>query len=248
MITIEVNGRTIPAEKGEMLLDRAAAGGHQGAHALPHRRPDRQRRLPHVRRRGRRPARPGAQLRLSRGRRHEGPHAFAPGRAGAQDDHRTAAGQPSRRLPLLQPQRQLPVAAVGRGIGRAAAAFRRRPHAALHRHLQPLDRPRPGQVHPLRQVRAGVRGNPARGGHRLHRPRLAGQDRHGLRRRPERIELHQLRPVHHRLPHRRADRAEPDQGSARRPERSATRWWSCSMPRPSRSPWARSSACRRAPT
>ena len=34
--------------------------------------------------------------------------------------------------------------------------------AALHRHVQPLDRPRSGQVHPLRQMRAGLRGNPAR--------------------------------------------------------------------------------------
>ena len=45
------------------------------------------------------------------------------------------------------------------------------------------------------------------------------QGRHGLRRRAERFQLHQLRPVHRGLPYRRAGRAEPDQGSAGRPER-----------------------------
>ena len=81
MITIEVNGRSIPAEKGEMLLDVAAAGGHKRADAVPHRRSDRQRRLPHVRGRGGRPARTGAKLRISGRRRHEGSHPFAARRA-----------------------------------------------------------------------------------------------------------------------------------------------------------------------
>ena len=80
MITIEVNGRSIPAEKGEMLLTALAARGHQRADAVPPRRADPQRRLPHVRGRGGRPARPGAELRLSRRRRHEDPHPFAPRR------------------------------------------------------------------------------------------------------------------------------------------------------------------------
>ena len=104
--------------------DRAAAGRHQSAHALPHRRPHAHRGLPDVRGRGRRPARPGAKLRLSRGRRHEGPHPLAPRGPGPQDDHRTAAGQPSRRLPVLRPQRQLRVAGSWpRNWASAAAAL-----------------------------------------------------------------------------------------------------------------------------
>ena len=43
---------------------------------------------------------------------------------------RLSASQSPRRLSILQPQRQVPIAAVGRGVGRAAARIRRRSHAA----------------------------------------------------------------------------------------------------------------------
>ena len=86
--------------------------------------------------------------------------------------------------------------------------FRGERSAAAEGHLQPVHHPRSGQVHPLRQVRPRLRGNPGRLRHRLHQPRLQGLRRHGLRPGPERLQLHQLRPVHPGLPDRRALRAQ----------------------------------------
>ena len=183
MITLEVNGRSIQAEKDEMLLTALRRAGIR-VPTLCH--------LDGLPASGacrmcvvevRRPARLGSQLCVSGRRRHEGANPFAPRDPGAEDDRRTALGQSSRRLPLLRAERHLPTSATGRGLGRAAAALRRREEPPLPRHFQPLDSPRSGQVHPLRQVRPRLRRSARRGGDRLHRPRLAGESRHGVRRR-----------------------------------------------------------------
>ena len=68
----------------------------------------------------------------------------------------------------------------------------------------PLHPARHGPLHRLRQVRARL---PRRGGPgllRLHGPRLHHQRRHAVRRGSAAGRLHQLRPLRHLLPHRRA--------------------------------------------
>ncbi len=154
------------------------------------------------------------------GRRHEGPDALAARRAGPQDDRRAAAGQPSRRLPVLRPQRQLRAAAAGRGTGRPRSGAS--PATARGTPSTP-PAPRSSAIRPSASSAASACGCARRSS--AWRPSTSSaaarkaQDRHGLRRGPERVELRQLRPVHHGLPDRRAGRAEPDQGSARRPAR-----------------------------
>ena len=160
--------------KGRDAADRAAAGRHQGAHALPHRRPAR-------------PPGPAAcawsRSKASAAWCRAAPFPAADGMKVRTHSPRAVqarktivelllANHPDDCLYCVR-NGNCELQAAGRGAGRPAAALCRRPHAAHARHLQPLDRPRPGQVHPLRQVRAGLRGDPGRGGHRLHRPRLA---------------------------------------------------------------------------
>ena len=208
MITIEVNGRTIEAEDGRDAPDRAAAGGHQRARRS-------------ATSTACRPAAPAAcawsrsrasaslvpELRVPGRRRHEGPTHSPRAIAGAQDDRRTAAGQPSRRLPLLR--RATATASCSswpQELGVRAAPLRRRRKRALH-----VDTSSPSIVRdPAKCILCGkcvrvceeIQGVAAidfigRGSQ--------GARRHGLRRGPERLELHQLRPVHHGLPDRRAD-------------------------------------------
>ena len=107
MITIEVNGRTIQAEKGEMLLPRCAAAGIKRADALPPRRPPATGacRMCVVEVEGQRGLVPSCAFPAADGMKvqtHSPRAVQAP-----QDDHRAAPGQSSRRLPLLRPQRQL---------------------------------------------------------------------------------------------------------------------------------------------
>ena len=118
MIMIEVNGRPAPAEKGEMLLTRHSSGRRSCADVVSCRRFVGHGRLPYVRRRGRRSAWLGAELRLSRRRRHEGPHAFAPAAIKARKTIvELLLAKSSRRLPLLCQERQLPTPAVAEELG-----------------------------------------------------------------------------------------------------------------------------------
>ncbi len=166
------------------------------------------------------PAGPGAELRLSRGRRHEGPARTRP-----------APSRPARRssnccwptIPTTACTASATATASCSDWPRSWASGSRRFAGDRTRHT--LDTSSPSIVRdPAKCILCGKCVRVCEEiqrvvGHRLHRPRLAGQDRHGLRRGPERLELRELRPVHHGLPHRGPDREEPDPGSHRRPER-----------------------------
>ena len=116
------------------------------------------------------------------------------------------------------------------------------------RRVQSFDRSRTRQVHPVRQVRARVRRDPACRRDRLRRPRLPHDRRYRLRRRTERLELHQLRSVRRGLPDGGPDRKGLLPGRHRSLGRSQTcsSWPSTLRASPCRS--ARSSDCRRAST
>ena len=90
----------------------------------------------------------------------------------AADAGRAAARQPPGRLPLL---RRATATASCRTLAAQLGVRRRRYFGgrtpAQHGRREPVDRPRPGQVHPVRQVRARVRGGAGGRRDRLHRPR-----------------------------------------------------------------------------
>ena len=96
--------------------------------------------------------------------------------------------------------------ALGGAPPRAAGPDGGRGRRAAGEDRQRALRPRLLPLHPLLQVRGGVRRRRAehvrdrRGGPRVRRP-----DLHGVRRPVERVRVRVLRQLHRRLPHRRAD-------------------------------------------
>ena len=221
MITIEVNGRTVEAQDGETLLARAAARRHPRPHAVPLSRacrPSGACRMCVVEVEGQRGLVPSCAFPVGDG--HEGADALAARRrrAARRIVELLLANHPDDCLYCVA-QRQLPAAGARRGARRAPAALLRRPRApAQHRRLEPVDRPRPGQVHPVRQVRARVRGGP--GASAPSTSSAAAARRTSAPAFDEGLnvsQLRQLRPVRRGLPDRRAARAEPHQGGARRP-------------------------------
>ncbi len=115
--------------------------------------------------------------------------------------------------------------------------------------LEPVDRPRPGEVHPLRQVRAGVRGDAGVGGDRLHRPRHRDRAsaRRSTRASTSRAASTAASASWSARPARWPSSSQLPR-SAGGPRRPRARSSSCSTRRRSRSPWARSSASSPAPT
>ena len=101
-----------------------------------------------------------------------GPDQLARDPPGPPRHRRAAAGQPPQGLPDLRARRQLRAAEPGLLAGRARAALRGPAQAVPHRGLQPLRGPRRGEVHPLRPLRAGVRGDPGRVQPQPARPRV----------------------------------------------------------------------------
>ena len=209
-MTLEMNGRTVEAQNGDTLLDGGAPGRRPYSHAVPLRGPAAERRVPDVRGRGGGPARPRAELRVPGGRRPEGPDPLAARRRRAPHAGGTAARQPPGRLPVLRPQQRVPAAGPRGAARRPPPALLRREDAGAHGRGEPVDCPRPGEVHPVRQVRARVRGGAGGRGDRLHRARQQDAHRPGVRRRPQRQQLHQLRAVRGGVPGGRAGRDAGD--------------------------------------
>ena len=123
-----------------------------------------------------------------------------------QRHRRAAAVQPPGRLPLLRAQRRLPAARARRRAGRARAAVLRRPSSAYK-----MDTSSPALVRdPAKCILCGkcvrvceeVQGVGCLDFIGRGSTTVVGT---GLRPGPERLQLHQLRPVHHGLPDRRAD-------------------------------------------
>ena len=169
---------------------------------MPRRAPDAVRRLPDVRgRQARRAAGPGARVLDPGAPGHEDRHRSARGPRGAAPPAPAHPPQSPDGVPGLRADRRLPPAGPrlrvrwrrGPAAVRAGAAPARRGVAA--------DRPRPGEVHPVRQVRAPVRRGPGRRGDRRGRARSRSPRRH-LAGRPARLRV--LRSVRRRLPGGRA--------------------------------------------
>ena len=143
----------------------------------------------------------------AQGRQAEAPHGHRPrGREGLQPRRRPRGGRP---LPAVRvpEQRRLRPADARRRVRDHRQRPRRqgqpgaRGRAAVRAPVHP---PRHEPLHRLRQVRARVPRRRRPGLLRLHGPGLHHQRRHPLQRRPAARRLHQLRPLRHVVPHRRA--------------------------------------------
>ena len=218
---------------GSTILGACRAAGHRHADPVLRREPHAGQRLPRVRRRGHGLARPRAGL-LAQGRGRDGgpdrlgagPH-VAQGRAGVPRARRSTCRWPAR--PCRTARSAATWSATARirrasGRGRAGRGRRaRRPRAratttppratrrsrdrraADEGRQRPL-RPRLLEVHPLLQVRRGLRrGRPEHVRDRRRRARLRCPDLHRAGRAAARVGVRLLRQLHRRLPDRRAD-------------------------------------------
>ena len=149
----------------------------------------------------------GASRHHAQGRQAEAPHGHRPrGREGLQPRRRPRRGHalPAVRVPE---QRRLRPADARRRVRDHRQRPRRqgqpgaRGRAAVRAPVHP---PRHEPLHRLRQVRARVPRRRRPGLLRLHGPGLHHQRRHPLQRRAAARRLHQLRPLRHVVPHRRA--------------------------------------------
>jgi hypothetical protein len=183
-------------------------------------------------------------LQLSGRRRHGARHTFAQGHRSATHHSGIIAFQSSRRLSLLHPQRELRAAIAERKSEHKGKKDTGREKLASSRPLEHEPHPGSGQVHSLRPMRTHLRGGDGRERHRFHPPGQRHAHRHGLQPRAQYLQLRQLRPVHHGMPHRRAFGAGRSGRSDRGPGRSSNSPLWCSMPRPFRYRSPRSSACR----
>ena len=211
MSRFEVNGRTVDAQDGETLLTAVRRAGHRHPDACAISTACRRAgacRMCVVEVEGQRSLVPSCAFPVADG--HEGADALAAG------GRRAARRSSSCCSPTIRT-----TASTARAT--ATASCRRWPRSwacgsgryfggrtpARLDVVEPVDRPRPGQVHPVRQVRAGVRGESrasaaidfiGRGSHAHVGPAFD----EGLNVQ----QLHQLRPVRRGLPDRRACRAQ----------------------------------------
>ena len=162
MIEMQVDGRTIEAKEGETIL---SALKREGIHVptLCHMEgllPSGACRMCVVEMEGAPNFVPACSYPGGRG--DEDPDPLAEGAGRAPDDRRTAAEQPPGRLPLLRAERQVrSAAAVADAWASGSACTAARRNDAGKGRLRP-HRPRPGEVHPLRPLRARLRGDPGR--------------------------------------------------------------------------------------
>ena len=162
--------------------------------------------------------------------------------------HRAPAGKPPLRLPHLPEERLLRAAVPGLRVRHRQGALPGKDPPPLHRLLLPLHHPGARQVHPLRPLRAHLRGDPGRCGHRLHPPRIRHHGPSPLRDGPE------LRPpastagsARWPAPPGRCTRCGRWRKSCRPSRRERSTSWR-RRPRPSACPWGTSSACPPGPT
>jgi hypothetical protein len=228
LVEVTIDGATVRVPGGASLLEacRPRPGGRHADPLLPG-EPHPGERLPGLRGRGRGVAHPGACL-LAQGRGgHAGAYRLGPGPDLAQDGpgvprlfrrplaglvrRATVAGRVRLRSLALRPARVRP---PGRGAGRHPARRAsprgdrsgRRHHRAAVQVRQRGLRPRLRPLHPVLQVRRGLRrGRAEHLRHRRRGPRLRCARLHRIRRHPARLGLRLLRQLHRRLPHRRAD-------------------------------------------
>ena len=185
-VTITVDGKSIEARKGEMVIAAAERGGVYIPRFCWHPRHAAGGHVPHVPGRGQGPPRlrPAARLLRAGGRRPGGRHRLAQGQEGPGRRPRVPPHQPPPRLPGVRPGRRVPPPGPDLRLrpGREPVRRGEAPLGEAHPD-QPPGGPRPGALHPVRPLHPLRRRGGRRRRDRLHRPGRRHRGQHLPRRR-----------------------------------------------------------------
>ena len=238
-VTITVDGKSIEARKGEMVIAAAERGGVYIPRFCwhPRLRPVGMCRMCLVEVKGPRGFALVARLLRAGGRRPGGRHRLAQGQEGPGRRPRVPPDQPPPRLPGVRPGRRVPPPGPDLRLRPRREPDDRGEAALGEAHPdQPPGRPRPGAVHPVRPLHPLRRRG---GGRRRHRLRGPGR-RHRGQHLPRPSRSSRTSPATSSRSARWAPSPPPPTGS--RPGRGTSTWWS--PPAPS-ARWAAASRCSR---